>query len=141
MFRPFCSQFKSSQDTCKFMYMYQMCVNVSLTLSYLFWLYCIWSAYCYIFTMNLYIYICMSLILVLSSIIKKWHVMTFYMYMCSYLVHVLHKIVHYNVCTLIYFKWTCKCMHSHQTQVHCSATQVHLIYKCTYTMHVQVHLS
>lgn len=75
------------------------------------------------------IYICLSLILVLSSIIKKWHVMTFYMYMCSYLV--LHKIVHYNVCTLIYFKCTCKCMHSHQTQVHCSATQVHLHNACT----------
>lgn len=93
--------------------------NVSLTLSYLCWLYCIWSAYCYIFT----------LILGLSSITKKWHVMTFYMYMCSYLV--LHKIVHYNVCTLIYFKCTCKCMHSHQTQVHCSATQVHLHNACT----------
>lgn len=104
--------------------------NVSLTLSYLCWLYCIWSAYCYIFTMNLYIYKYMHVNNTGTLLYnKKWHVMTFYMYMCSYLV--LHKIVHFNVCTLIYFKCTCKCMHSHQTQVHCSATQVHLHNACT----------
>lgn len=103
--------------------------NVLHTISYLCWLYCIWSAYCYICTMNLYIYICLSLILVLSSIIKKWHVMTFYMYMCSYLV--LHKIVHYNVCTLLNFK----CTLMHALTLNTSA-----LFSNTSARNMQVHL-